>query len=379
VRVAVVGAGAVGATVAHDLAGAETDVDVTLFDSGESASGSTGRAAGICYDAYAGDRDARIAGRAMDRFHELADEHDEFTLTDCPYVMLASRGDRRRIEAIRESVEHMQRHGLAVDLVEPDALAERFPSLRTDDVAIAAVAENACYTNPGRYVTAIVERARDRGVAVHTGTPVGIDTQPVGVTPDHGEVDPYDAVVVTAGAHSKRLLSKAGFSIALKPYRVQALTATCDHDRPIVYDATAGWYCRPHPTGLLAGDGTITTESDPDEWRRTADPAFVRSARGRLVDRLRIDPGSVPVDDAWAGLCTATPDRDPLLGELRPGLYVASGWQGHGFMRAPAVGELLADQVLGNGDGIDAYDPTRFVGDESFEIAEGMIVDEGDH
>jgi sarcosine oxidase subunit beta len=80
------------------------------------------------------------------------------------------------------------------------------------------------------------------------------------------------------------------------------------------------------------------------------------------------------VDRAWAGLCTATPDGDPLLGELREGLYVAAGWQGHGFMRAPATAEVVAEQILG-GDGVPAFDPDRFDGDEEFEIVEGMAVE----
>lgn len=43
-------------------------------------------------------------------------------------------------------------------------------------------------------------------------------------------------------------------------------------------------------------------------------------------------------------------------------------------MRAPAIGQRLAEQVVG-GEGIDAFDPTRFDGDESFEIVDGMAVE----
>ncbi|PSQ62747.1 MAG: sarcosine oxidase, partial [Halobacteriales archaeon SW_8_66_22] len=50
-EIAVVGAGAVGATAAYDLA--RRGADVTVYDSGAVASGSSGRAAGVCYDAVA--------------------------------------------------------------------------------------------------------------------------------------------------------------------------------------------------------------------------------------------------------------------------------------------------------------------------------------
>ncbi len=39
-------------------------------------------------------------------------------------------------------------------------------------------------------------------------------------------------------------------------------------------------------------------------------------------------------------------------------------------MRAPAIGARIAEELLG-GDGIDAYDPTRFDGDEAFDVTEG--------
>jgi hypothetical protein len=52
----------------------------------------------------------------------------------------------------------------------------------------------------------------------------------------------------------------------------------------------------------------------------------------------------------------------------------ADGFQGQGFMRSPAIGQRLAGAVLG-GEGIPAFDPLRFDGDEAFEIREGMAVE----
>ncbi len=77
----------------------------------------------------------------------------------------------------------------------------------------------------------------------------------------------------------------------------------------------------------------------------------------------------------WAGLCTATPDRDPLVGELRDGVSVATGFQGQGFMRSPAIGQRLAREIRG-GEGLPAFDPLRFDGEETFEIREGMAVED---
>ncbi len=383
-NVAVVGGGAVGVTAAHDLA--REGVDVTLYEREQVAAGASGRAAGVLYDAYADRRDARIGRRALERFREVAGEGD-FEFTSCPYVWLARGGDEKCAAAVREQVPRMREHGLDVELLDGDELGERFPALRADDVAVAGVAAGAGYADPGSYVRAMADRARAAGVDVRTGVHAQVRTDPPRVlaadadgraharsvtTPEEGQSIEYDAVLVAAGAHTAALLAEAGVQVPLKPYRVQALAGGPAYEGPMCYDATGGFYLRPHPAGVLAGDGTEPVEADPDDWERDGDDWFVREVGDGLAHRTGID---LDVDRAWAGLCVATPDRNPLLGELVDGLYVAAGWQGHGFMRSPALAEAVAGRILG-GDGIDGFDPARFDGDEEFEIVEGMAVEE---
>jgi sarcosine oxidase, subunit beta len=372
--VAVVGAGAIGATIAYDLACEGTNV--TLYDRGPVASGSSGRAAGVCYDAFADPIDAEIGADAIERFRSLSGEKT-FPFVDCPYVWLAHEGDDRRADAIREQVSRMQTQGTIALEVDGADLAERFPSLRTDDVAVAGVAGAAGYTDPAQYTACLAAAADGAGATLRPKTLVRVRTDPVRVVrDDDGSAQDVDAVVVAAGAHTKRLLAETGHSIAMKPYRVQALVAARGFDAPMCYDASEEFYFRPHPGGLLAGNGTEYVESDPDAYDRDASPGFAGELFERVGHRVAgLDPDTADVVRAWAGLCTATPDRDPLVGELEDGLYVATGFQGHGFMRSPAIAERLADQILG-GSGIYSFDPTRFDGDESFEIVEGMAIGE---
>ncbi|MWV65125.1 FAD-dependent oxidoreductase [Halorubrum sp. JWXQ-INN 858] len=428
--VAVVGGGAVGVTAAADLAA--RDAAVTLFERGDLGDGSSGRAAGVLYDAYAEDVDAALAARAMERFRELSGSLPGFEFTPCPYVIAVRDGDDDA-EAVPAMVDRMRAHGRDVSVVDPEALGERFP-LATDDLAVAAVAEGAGWADPGSYVSAMADRAREAGVTIETGVEVelaeggeggdGGEVEEGGDGGDGGEggndtLEPtlrvdgtprrFDAVVVAVGAHTERFFSTAEVRLPVKPYRVQALVSDAAYDGPMTYDATAGVYFRPHPAGLLAGDGTVPVEADPDDYDRDGDDWFVEDVSVTLRERARHDPA---VDRAWAGLCTATPDGDPLVGPVADGVFVAAGWQGHGFMRAPAFGEHLATGVLAtlspddgeieDGDGnasesedangnvsenedgnenadaespwIDAFDPTRFDGDESFEIREGMTV-----
>jgi sarcosine oxidase subunit beta len=179
----------------------------------------------------------------------------------------------------------------------------------------------------------------------------------------------FDAVIVAAGGWSKRVLAPTGVRLPLKPYRVQALVSEASYDGPMVLDTEAGVYFRPHPDGLLAGDGTVPEECDPDDWSPTGDGWFVDTATAAVETRTGL---AVESETAWGGLATATPDGEPLLGEVLSDLYVGTGWHGHGFVRAPATGEALASAVLGERALPAAYGPARFDGVPEFEISEGM-------
>ena len=369
-KVGIVGGGAVGVTAAYDLARAGEQV--VLYEKGAVGSGSTGRAAGLLYDAYAAPEDARVGDRAMARFREFSGE-GAFAFDETPYVWFAREGDDERAEVLREQVDRMRAQDRDVSLVDPTALRERFPAANWRDVAVAAVAENAGWTDPGSYADLLARKASEAGATLRTGVEASVDADGLRIEGEASES--FDAVLVAAGAHTARVLARAGVPVPLKPYRVQALTAGFGEERradlPMLYDTTAGYYLRPHPEGLLVGDGTEEVESDPDDWAREADRAFREVSRERLGHRLG-EFGAVR--ESWAGLCVATPDRDPLLGEVREGVFVAAGWQGHGFMRAPALGEAIAEAIRGENP-LPEFDPLRFDGDETFEIREGMTIE----
>ena len=360
--VAVVGGGAVGVTAAADLAA--RGADVTLYERGSLGAGSSGRAAGVLYDAYAEDVDAALAARAMERFRAFDRSLPGFSVSPCPYVIAVREGDADA-DAVPAMVDRMRSHGRDVSLVDLEALADRFP-IATADLAVAAVAENAGWCDPASYVVAMGKRARREGVAVETETPVSLtgDRAEVRVAggADGGgaETREFDAVVVAAGAYTADLLADAGIDVPVVPYRVQALTAEVAYDTPMAYDATAGVYLRPHPTGVLAGDGTEPVPADPDGYEREGDDWFVDSVTETLRERVDAagEADLIP-ERAWAGLCTATPDGDPLVGPVggSNALFVAAGWQGHGFMRSPALGEHVAEGVLASLDGSGAKPP----------------------
>ncbi len=85
-------------------------------------------------------------------------------------------------------------------------------------------------------------------------------------------------------------------------------------------------------------------------------PGFPRDIAGLVRKNLvKVYPqlAEIPITHAWGGTLGITLSRMPFVGEVAPGVRVASGYSGQGVMLAPYVGKLLAETALGQTAGVD--------------------------
>jgi len=131
---------------------------------------------------------------------------------------------------------------------------------------------------------------------------------------------------------------------------------------PMTIDFSTSLYFHGEGRGLLIG------MSDPDEqpgfrfnrdddWLERLMPAIAKRAP-RLLD--------VGVASGWSGLYEMSPDHNGMIGEADVGarfLY-ATGFSGHGFLMAPAIGEVVRDLYHRRDPEIDVTPlaVTRFAG-----------------
>jgi gamma-glutamylputrescine oxidase len=101
-------------------------------------------------------------------------------------------------------------------------------------------------------------------------------------------------------------------------------------------------YFRKTPDGrLLFGGGENYRPGFPEDIA-----GMVRKNLAKVYPRL----ADVEITHAWGGTLGITFSRMPFVGEVAPGVRVASGYSGQGVMLAPYVGKLLAE---GNTQALD--------------------------
>ncbi|HKO09407.1 MAG TPA: FAD-binding oxidoreductase [Alphaproteobacteria bacterium] len=93
-------------------------------------------------------------------------------------------------------------------------------------------------------------------------------------------------------------------------------------------------------------------QPSPFEAVRVLDPAPDRDVLETALANLKAAYPALrdmKIAETWAGMIDATPDAVPVISpvETPKGLYIATGFSGHGFGIAPAAGRLAADLIAG--------------------------------
>ncbi|MCD6325963.1 FAD-binding oxidoreductase [bacterium] len=182
-----------------------------------------------------------------------------------------------------------------------------------------------------------------------------------GVQTDKGH---YAAPIVVnaAGAFARQLGEALGLDIPVNPDSHEAGISAPVKDflAPLVVDLRPGpdgrssnfYFGQNHegafifcytPSTLFAGtDRRCTSEFAPSIAQRLID--LIPRLKNLLVRRL------------WRGLYPMTPDGSPIVSAVRefPGLYLAVGMCGQGFMLGPGVGRNLASLIVHGKPIIDA-------------------------
>jgi glycine/D-amino acid oxidase-like deaminating enzyme len=387
----VLGAGIAGCALAYHLAGRQVG-PVVLYDPGTPAAGATGRAAGVVTEQLWNEWDVDVARESKNEYAALAARSDPTAFTANGFARFTARKDAAQV--LEETVQRLHRWHVDVRPIGADELARAVPWARLDDVEGAIFSPKDAVVTPSALTEIYVEAARSRGVETEFGTPFHSLAKDVGGWRLECGARSLRArrVVVAAGAWSKKILAGIHHPLPLAPYRTQAAVLRPAPGGPApfpsIHDIDLDVYVRPEDQGrILAGDGTELVEVDPDRTSSGGDERFLSHLAESFETRF---PGWADAElvRAWAGVCTSTPDRRPLVGPVpgAEGLFVLVGFNGFGVMRAGGVARRLSD-LLAVGEGPSAERaaltpvlPDRFPpGTPAVVPRPGFTLEAGDH
>jgi sarcosine oxidase subunit beta len=353
-EVVVVGGGAMGASVAWHLYQLGIR-DVVLLERNSLAAGSTSRSAGGIRTQFSDELNVRIALRSLDEFERMEgiDFHQHGYL-----FLLDDEDDVGRFQQALAL-----QHALGVpsrELSVAEALA-LVPQLAPAGLLAATYCELDGYASPESVVQWYA-----RGVDVRQGCEAtGIEVaggRVSGVQTSQGPIA-CEAVVCCAGAWSREVGELAGVDLPVEGEKRWLWFTPEDgglpQKLPLTIDFSTSFYFHREGPGLVFGGKEQTLEE-------VAEPA------ARRLPAL----AELPVQSAWWGYYEVSPDWNALVGEASDpgGFFYATGFSGHGFQQAPAVGEHVAELIAGREPTLDlsAFDAERFtrgvVRPESFVI-----------
>ena len=338
----IIGGGCVGTSALYHLAALGL-TDVVLLEAETIAAGSTSKAAGGIRMQHDDAVNTRLALRSLaefERFEELTGVGIDFKQVGYLFL-LDNEGDLARF---RSAAAFQQGLGIPTEVLAPDAVAGMVPQVVVEDLVGATFCPVEGYASPESVAQGYARAARGLGARVRVGRQVEeilVDGRGVCGVRTREKTIHTRRVVIAAGVGCAALAAGLGFEIPVHGeartifYSGSALGVPVGS--PLVVDFSTSFYFHREGDGLVFAGRTDNLEelSVPATHRL---PAIEDAA----------------IESSWWGYYEMSPDHNALIGSAPvEGLHYATGFSGHGFMQSPAVGEHLAELVLGRTPTLD--------------------------
>ncbi|MEM6849458.1 MAG: FAD-binding oxidoreductase [Pseudomonadota bacterium] len=407
VDVVVIGGGVIGSCTALELT--ERGLKVALCEKGRIAGEQSSRNWGWVRLSKRDPREVPLMVESIRLWDGLARR----TNADVGYVRCGTAffcDTDEILDSYTHWVDNIDGYQIDAGMVGPDEIAERFPDLEKKYKG-ALVSSFDGKAEPQKAGPAIAAAARAKGAKILTDCAVRtIENEGgkvSGVVTERGAIA-CDAVVVAGGAWTRKLLWNEGHDLPQLTV-TNSVMRTAPLDGPSGSFADGTYAVRKRDDGgytisslaANAFDLTIDTlrlmrqflpalamqwrnlrpefkptvsratrpgrswtskDVSPFEHARVLDPKPSEADLTRIMRKLTAaypEFGKAKIVQKWAGTIDVTPDAVPVMSEVdgRPGLFVATGFSGHGFGISPGAGKLMADIVTGADPLVD---PTPF-------------------
>lgn len=346
--VVIVGGGIIGSAIAFNLL-KNGMKDVCVLEKSYVSSGSTGRCGGGIRQQWSSPMNVKLAMRSVKLFEQFKkDVEMDIEYYQGGYLLLAYTN--AEVEDFVKNVNMQKAQGLDVELLTSNKIKEKFPFINVEGIKLGSWCQSDGHANPQianiAYAMAIKKMGGDyntqteaTGILVQNGQIKGVET-------NKGFVN-TDTVIDAAGFESNKIGSMVGFEIPVYGERHQILiTESVNHFLdPLVINFKHNYYVRQtHHGSLIMGQG----DADPAPGENLGNSIeFLEEMADKMTKDFPLLK-NVHIVRQWSGAYDMSPDAQPIIDEIDDvsRFIFVTGFSGHGFMLAPAVGEAVAELVI---------------------------------
>ena len=367
-RVAIIGGGIIGCSVAYHLTRAGWS-DVVLLEQGQLSCGTTWHAAGLVGQLRAQESMTRLIRYSTRLYGELEAETGLATgWNNCGSLSVARTSER--LTQLRRTASVARAYGVDCAVITPSEAGKLWPLMRTDDLHGAVWLPGDGKANPADLTQALAKGARNRGARIFEGVRITAVTTRDGTATGvawrakNGDTGRLEAEIVVncAGQWAKAIGRMCGVTVPLHSaehyYIVTKELAGIPRNLPALRDPDGYIYFKEEVGGLVMGgfepdatpwgmDGIpepFEFQLLPDNWE-----AFEILMKNALVRVPALETSEIK--QFYNGPESFTPDNNFILGEapeLR-NFYVGAGFNSMGIASAGGAGMALAEWIV-NGE-----------------------------
>ena len=363
-EIVVIGGGIVGVTIAHELA--KRGEEVTVIEKRFIGSGSTFRCGTGIRQQFNDEANVRVMKRSVELWKKYSEEYG-FSFKQTGYLFLLY--DDEEVKTFKRNIEIQNKFGVPTKLITPEEAKEIVPLLDISEVIAASWNPTDGKADPFEATTAFAVKAKEYGAKLLEYTGVKgflIENNEIkGVKTNKGIIK-TGIVVNATNAWANLINAMAGIKtkIPIEPYKHQAVITQPIKRGTINPMVISFKYGHAYLTQTFHGGiiGGIGYEIGPT-YDLTPTYEFLREVSyyfTKIIPALK----NLLILRTWAGYYAKTPDSNPAIGRIEElnDYYIAAGFSGHGFMMAPAVGEMVAELITKGKTKlpVEWYDPYRF-------------------
>ena len=355
--IVIIGGGITGCALAFELA-KRGRKDVLVVEKAYLTSGATGRCGAGIRQQWGTVLNATLARDSI-RIFEHLEEYTGYSgncgLNQGGYLIIAcTEGEWKQFQ---KNYELQRGLDIPVQKLDPKGAQEIVPHMNIEGLYGAMFCPTDGHADPFHCTFAYAKGAQRMGVEIATYTEVtGLRTAAgriAGVETSKGYVE-AGTVINAAGAHASIITKMVGLDVPVMPERHQILiTEPVNHiQNPMVISFHYHFYCQQTPHGsFIMGIGD---PAEPVSYNIQSSVKFLEDCATQVTGVLPILK-DIRIVRQWAGLYDMSPDRNPIIDEMKgvAGLYTVAGFSGHGFMVAPKTAIIIAQELTGEKPDID--------------------------